>query len=51
MLSQKRGEGKKRCKEFVERAIGRNDRDPLKEVFGGSILRGKTFVKEASGGL
>lgn len=51
MFSQKRREGKKKYKEFVERAIGRNDQDPLKEVYGGSMLGGKAFVKEGLGRL
>ena len=51
MFSQKRGEGVNRYKEFVKRAIGRNDEDPLKEIYGGSILGGKLFVKEALGRL
>ena len=51
MFSQKRGVGIKRYKEFVERAIGRADENPLKEIYGGSILGGKLFVKKALGRL
>ena len=43
------GEGKARCRryrEFVERAIGEEMESPLKKVYGGVILGGKTFIRE-----
>jgi putative transposase len=43
------GEGKacfRRYQEFVERAIGEEMESPLKKVYGGVILGGKTFIRE-----
>lgn len=51
MMSQKRGVAIKRYRGFVLSAIGENDGDPLKNLYGGSILGGKDFIKEALGRL
>ncbi len=46
MLSNKEGDAKKKYKEFVESAIGRELENPLKTVYGGLILGGNKFIKE-----
>lgn len=51
MMSQKRGVAIKRYRGFVLSGIGENDGDPLKDLYGGSILGGKDFIKEALGRL
>ncbi len=51
MMSQKRGVAIKRYKGFVLSGIGENDGDPLKNLYGGSILGGNDFIKEALGRL
>ncbi len=47
MLSKKRSIAIKSYKDFVEKAIEEKEEDPLKDLYGGSILGGKNFIKEA----
>ncbi len=51
MISSPRQESKRRYREFVESAIGREEDNPLKEVYGGIILGRTGFIKEALGRL
>ena len=51
MLSKKRGVAIKTYRSFVLSAVDKNDGDPLKNIYGGSILGGKNFIKEALGRL
>lgn len=51
MISGERGNGKKRYRKFVEDAIGRRQDSPLKDVYGGAILGGGSFIKEVLGRL
>ena len=46
MLSKKRSIAIKGYKDFVEKAIEEKVEDPLKDLYGGSILGGKNFMKE-----
>ncbi|MCK4792878.1 MAG: transposase, partial [Desulfobacteraceae bacterium] len=47
MMSKGGRNAEKRYEAFVEKGIGENIQDPLKDVYGGSILGGKGFIKEA----
>jgi putative transposase len=51
MISKATESGAKRYKAFVEEGIGKSLGSPLKDVYGGAILGGKTFIKEALGRL
>jgi len=46
MVSRKEGDAKKRYKRFVESAIGEELENPLKNVYGGVILGGESFIKD-----
>ena len=47
MISKGGRNAEKRYEAFVEKGIGENLQDPLKDVYGGSILGGKGFIKGA----
>jgi len=47
MISKKKREAPIRYKEFVENGIGQDLPNPLNNVYGGSMLGGKGFIKEA----
>jgi putative transposase len=47
MISKGRRNAEKRYEAFVLNGIEENLQDPLKDVYGGSILGGKGFIKEA----
>jgi len=47
MVSQRGKGGAKRYRDYVEEAIGRNLEDPLKGVYGGTILGRLSFIKES----
>jgi putative transposase len=47
MISKGRRNAEKRYEAFVVKGIGENLQDPLKDVYGGSILGRKGFIKEA----
>ncbi len=46
MISKDKGEARKKYKVFVEKAIGKELKNPLKEAYGGIILGGVQFIKE-----
>jgi REP element-mobilizing transposase RayT len=47
MISTRDRNPQKLYKDFVERSIEEDLEDPLKDLYAGSILGGKTFIKEA----
>ena len=47
MISRNKGMAIKRYKDFVEGVIGIKLKNPLQQVYGGMILGGKRFIKEA----
>jgi REP element-mobilizing transposase RayT len=51
MISTEGKEARKRYRDFVEKAIGEDLESPLKNVYGGVILGGQQFIKEALGRL
>jgi putative transposase len=46
MISQRRKEGHKAYKKYVERGIGEEDASPLKNVYAGVILGSQAFIKQ-----
>lgn len=46
MMSKNKRSAHNRYREFVERGIGDDIKNPLKDVYGGAILGGKIFIKE-----
>jgi len=46
MVSGREGEARRKYKLFVESAIGQENEDPMKDVYGGIILGGKRFIKD-----
>jgi len=51
MISKDRRRARKGYRDFVERAIGTQEESPLKKIYGGAILGGHEFIKEALGKL
>jgi len=47
MISKDKRLGPSRYRSFVERGLGRELENPLKEVYAGSVLGGNAFVREA----
>jgi len=47
MISKNRKDAPKKYRDFVEKAIGERLENPLANVYGGAILGGKTFIKQA----
>ena len=47
MISKEKKEAKRRYKDFVDKAIISESKNPLKNVYGGTILGDKKFVKES----
>lgn len=46
MISKDKGEARKKYKVFVDNAIGKELKNPFKDVYGGIILGGVQFIKE-----
>jgi len=46
MISQRRKEGPKSYKEYVERAIGEEYESPFKNIYAGVILGSRSFIKQ-----
>ncbi len=49
MMSKKVTEAPKKYRDFVENALADGQESPLKNVYGGSILGNKSFIKESLG--
>jgi REP-associated tyrosine transposase len=47
MVSKERRLGPSRYRSFVERGLGRDLENPLKKVYAGSVLGGKSFIRKA----
>ena len=45
-MSGHKGEARRNYKLFVESAIGQENNDPMKDVYGGIIFGGKRFIKD-----
>jgi hypothetical protein len=51
MISNDTRDAPGRYRTFVEGTIGKDQKSPLKDIYGGAILGGKTFIREVLGRL